>query len=1047
MESAISSYQLSTVQKGLWLNLEANEASANHQIRMTFQESLNEDLMKRSVYATLNCFHILKASLEKANKNLQYPLLILNEDATVKLAWETIDLSGLVESMLEAHLLQLSEEVLNQPLLHPDFKLVKTAVDTNVLIITIPALQADKRSLLLIADSLLVTYNNNGEPNFLEDPVQFFEFSEWHNQTLKEEDHESIAYWEQRGASLKDSKSVSIFQPLNADGRQNAFFQLNFDKKETTELLEFCTTNSLDKECFALTVWSLVITQYFGFDQHLAIGRVATGRSLEYFDYIIGPMARTLPLQFLLEEDMTFGQCYAQIEAEVRQSEERQDYFDDLGWNFPISFEYATQSDLEAMIDKKNVHISATKSTNAFARLKLTCHWTDQLTFELQYDANSLTAEGVKCLCAQLRHWVAQLLQHKDKPVSELVSVSDIEYDLIMNQFNKTDFSFETEGSILDDIVHQGSLLANKLAIQDVNERYDYQTLDSSSNQVAQVLMGQYNIGKGDVVAVCQKRSSFLIMNLIGILKTGAAYLPIDPGTPSERIKYILKDSRAKLLLADEDVSAIENLDTEVASINQMRKYLVETEATNPWVKRDGEDLFYVMYTSGSTGRPKGVKISDRAIANYVRWFVEKNKINEHDSTSLFTTIAFDLNYTALWSSLVSGAALLIQPETPVFDPDAFTQHLMEEKISYLKMTPSHFRLWLNAENFESTIDDLHLRLIVLGGEPIDPADIKKFMDHREDIEFMNHFGPTETTVGIIAEPFNSESFDQFAARPVIGQPIYNNRIQVLNSNNVMMPVGVLGELCVGGKNVASGYLNQEQLTREKFITDPNNHKETIYKTGDLGRWLPSGKIEFAGRKDFQAKIRGHRVELEEISSVLRKIEGLEDALVVIRHNEGKEAQLVAFYIGAETIPHQTLVDFLKDYLPNYMIPECIKKLDRFPLLANGKIDRKSLNEIPMQYQNNEEITLPKTELERLISSHWLEVLDIEEIDVHHNFFDIGGNSFKLIKVFRSLSKAIEGKLALTDLFKHNTIHALANFLEAEQEDQNQSNTEFGFEV
>lgn len=1045
MENNTSSYQLSAVQKGLWLDMEANQSLSNHQINLTIEGDLDRGLLKQAILDTLNYFQILKASFAKSNKNLQYPLIQINEQISAKLEIEELDLSHLVSAMRDPHLLQLSEAMLDQGISHPDFKLVRVSESTHILIMTIPALLADKRSMVLVANHIFKSYEDGVESHSADDTIQFVEFSAWHNESLKEENPDSDAFWKQREEALKNSTSFSLFEPTHMDPRQHASFQIDFDLQESKEVQNYCTKNGFDQEYFALTIWSIVIAQYFGYNKNLAIARVATGRSLENFEGIVGPMAKALPFQLLIDQELTFSECYEKIAEEVSLSEDMQDSFEDVGFSAPIQFEYTEQSDLVHQLEGIKVKGSNLKGKNTSVKLKMTCHWVDGLVFELQYDASELAINGVQCLCAQLRHCVLQVIQSDKKPLEQLMTATDTELELIMQQFNDTHFSFAGEGSILDDIALQASLLSNKLALKGVHERVDYLMLDKSSNQLANLLKDKYQIEKGDIVAICEPRDPSLIIHLLGILKAGAAYLPIDPELPAKRLAYILKDSGAKLLLCNETFDDLK--DTNILTTAALNKDINKSDTENPWVHRSPGDIFYVIYTSGSTGKPKGVKVSDGAITNYVRWFAEKNSINEEDKTALFTTIAFDLNYTALWSSLISGSALHLQPESPVFDPDAFMHQIIKEGITYLKMTPSHFKLWLASENFDVMASELQLRLIVLGGEAIDSEDVKKFLSYRDDVKFMNHYGPTETTVGIISESFDKHSFQEFESRPVLGTPIFNNKIQILNTENEMLPVGVWGEICVGGKNVADGYLNRVQLTTEKFIANPLDQNETIYKTGDLGRWLPCGKIEFQGRKDFQVKVKGFRIELNEIANTLKQMKEIQQAIVMARTDSDKESELIGFYVSKEPVANQTIIGFLREHLPAYMIPNRIFRIDKFPMLANGKIDTGALNKLPMESNQKEDLNLPKTTTEKFIASVWLKVLDVEEIDVHQNFFDIGGNSFKLIKVFRALSKEFDEEVTLTDLFKHNTIHDMAKFLGDDKEDQPKQESIFGFEV
>ena len=402
----------------------------------------------------------------------------------------------------------------------------------------------------------------------------------------------------------------------------------------------------------------------------------------------------------------------------------------------------------------------------------------------------------------------------------------------------------------------------------------------------------------------------------------------------------------------------------------------------------------YIIYTSGSTGKPKGVMLEHRSMVNYAAWFTETAKLTADDRTILLSSYAFDLGYTSLYPSLLNGCVIHIADKERVQNPEALLAYLGEHQISFIKGTPSLFRMMLHAapDHWRKACEAL--RLVVLGGEPMHAEEMRSFLQTYPHVQVLNHYGPTETCVGAVAGFVDAEQLADRSSVPV-GKPISNDKIYVLDSQLQAVPVGVPGELFISGAGLARGYLHRPDLTEERFLTNPFVDGERIYRTGDIVRLLPDRRVEFLGRADYQVKIRGYRVELEEIESHLLLHPSIRQAAVIC--NDGQT--LIAYIVSEEELTLTALRDYLAKKVPDYMIPAQFAVLDQIPLTQNGKVDRLALPEIEGIINLETEYTAPLDQVEQDLIQIWEQVLRIKGVGTHYNFFDIGGNSMSLIQV------------------------------------------------
>lgn len=595
----------------------------------------------------------------------------------------------------------------------------------------------------------------------------------------------------------------------------------------------------------------------------------------------------------------------------------------------------------------------------------------------------------------------------------------------LLRQFNDTQADYPRGRSVTDLFEEQARRTPDAVAVVFEDRSLTYRELDEKSNALACRLTASGTVS--EITAIYVQPSVEMVVGIIGILKSGSAFLPLDPSHNPRRTESILEDSGCTLMVTQPQLS--NDLHFSGRKIVLDIRKTDETSEQN-LVSRQCE-LLYVIYTSGSTGKPKGVKIAHRNLINYFTWFRDNCRIGWGDKLLLSTSYAFDAVYTQFFSALLTGAELHIISRETYLSPSRLIRYIDAQKISFLKFTPTLFGAILAAPGFENASFN-SVRLLMLGGEAIHPADLSHIAATHPHIELMNHFGPTETTIGSIALFIDKQILPGFIKRPVIGRPISNTKCYILGSELQLLPLGSKGELCISGDGVGLGYLGREELTSEKFIPDPFNKGERMYRTGDLACWLPDGTIEYLGRIDHQLKIRGYRVEPGEIEAQLCAHDAVDRCVVTLKEKDGRSF-LVAYYTSKEKPEALGLRSFLSDRLPDYMIPSFFIHLAQMPLTANGKINRKELPD--PEANNDEDYTAPFGDMEKKLALMWMELLKIppEKIGSGQSFFELGGDSLSANALILKIREEFKVAVSWPALFSNPTISRLRTLIDASE--------------
>ncbi|WP_144212011.1 non-ribosomal peptide synthetase, partial [Flavobacterium anhuiense] len=547
-----------------------------------------------------------------------------------------------------------------------------------------------------------------------------------------------------------------------------------------------------------------------------------------------------------------------------------------------------------------------------------------------------------------------------------------------------------------------------------------YKELDERSNQLARYLESMGVISDSRI-GILFNRSFDMIVGILGILKSGCTYVPLDPGLPSKRLSYILEDSGVNFLLYQEE-SLLSSLSvSEFIFFLDIRESL-SYSSSSVVSSRTEDSVAYIMYTSGTTGLPKGILISDENVITLINDPLSEIAVTGSDRVLQWSNYAFDGSTYEIFGSLLNGASLYLIDKSVASDAAALSQAINRHELSVIFITTALFN---SLADYDLSLLS-SLRLLLFGGEKVSLTPVRKMLSGLGSGKILHVYGPTETTV--YATCYVISEIPALAGTIPIGKPLTNTSLYVLNPSSDIVPIGVVGELCIGGSGVAAGYLNQEELTKENFIANPFVEGDRIYKTGDLVRWLADGNIEYIGRKDNQVKIRGYRIELGEIENVLSSLPEIGQCCVLAREDEGGNKRLIGYVVTEGKLDKADLQDRLKSSLPDYMIPLLWVELDQLPLTSNGKIDKKALPDPDNSDLSTQEYVAPRTDTERALAVIWQQLLGIEKIGIHDNFFELGGHSLLAIKLVARINEVLDLNTNIMTIFEYPTI---CNFVES----------------
>lgn len=824
-------------------------------------------------------------------------------------------------------------------------------------------------------------------------------------------------YWFDRfSEGVEELNLSSNYSKSSVYDRQECVFKL--PDHIASKLLQVCRNRYPALYVFLLAGLNVLLSGYTNQKDVVVGGTVylEDGEQSEYNQWIL--------LRNLLGEDMTFKELLSKVKQTVAEAYEYQFYplrrvlelleFDKAG----ISL-YRVFMLLENIHNLECIEEIINSSLNDLTFLFL--HVEDGLQGKIIYNSRLFNEETVLKIIESYIYVLEQVLSDIGIRLKDIELVTEGDKEKLFNSFNEPSFFPIKNVPLYLLFEEQAKETPKNIALIYHENMLTYKELNEKSWKIANMLVHEgvkpQSAEDSIVVAIMAERSFEMIAGIFGIWKAGAAYLPIDPSHPMDRVKYMLKDSGAKILLVQKHLKDKVTFEGKILFIEDGEVW--SSESIDSGVPSSLNDLAYIIYTSGTTGKPKGVMVEHGSLSATIQWRKAKYGLNQQDRVLQLFSYAFDGFMTSFFTPVISGAAVVLLNESESKDPGALKKNIFEFGVTHFICVPMLYNAILDV----ITPDEAKtLRIVTLAGDKVSSGVIEKSLEINPELELVNEYGPTESTV--VATFHWSIKRDEGV---VIGKPVQDTCIHILNKNGKLMPIGAKGELCISSSRLARGYLNKPDLTKEKFTQDPYARYPRMYNTGDMARWLPDGRLEFLGRIDHQVKIVGFRIEPGEIEDRLLRHNNITDAVVVDKEYANGDKYLCAYYVSENELTVTELREHLAEELPDYMIPSYFIHLKYLPRTVIGKIDRKALPEPWGNINTGIEYVAPVNSIEQKLTAIWQEVLGVENIGVNHNFFAMGGNSIRLVQMHAKIENYFPGKVTVTDLFTLTTVKKLAD--------------------
>jgi amino acid adenylation domain-containing protein len=1047
VDNNTDAHPLSYTQTRLWFleQLKPGNSAYNIVFAVRFQGSLDRILLEKSLNEIVKRHESLRTTFKIVEGQ---PVQIIAPSLTIPLP--IINLHELDRTERELKLQQLAKQESQQPFNLSQLplwraKLLHLESQEHILLLTIHHIIADEWSIEVLLHDLAVFYRvaiAKTVPSLPELPIQYKDYACWQRQCLSEGSLATeLAYWKKQLEGAPAILQLPTDHPRSPVQTYRGAQQFLALPKALTEALQaLARREGVTLFMLLLAAFKALLYRYTG-QEDISIGSPIANRNRDELKKLIGFFVNTLVLRTNLEGDPSFQELLKRVRRVALDAYAHQDLpFDKLVEAiqpvrdvshtplFQVSFTLRHPPQLEKI---PGLNLSPVKVESATAQFDLS------LNVELNHESAIASCEyntdlfDATTIARMLGHWqnlLKAVVANPKAKLSELSLLSEAEKQQILIDWNDTQVEYPQDRCIHQLIEEQVEKTPDAIAVVFEDRHLSYQELNNRANRLAYYLRKQ-GVKPEILVGICVERSLDTLVGLLGILKAGGAYVPLDPAYPKNRLAFMLEDARVSVLITQEKLMAAFPKQVLTICLDRDWNAIALQAENNLNSETTSNNLAYTIYTSGSTGKPKGVMITHRGLVNYLSWCQQAYSVEKGDGSPVQSSLAFDATITSLYSPLLVGKKVVLLPEKDEIEALSSTLSF-NNNFSLVKLTPAHLELL--SQLLSSQKQQGQTRALIVGGEALLEKNLSFWRTYTPGTKLINEYGPTETVVGCcIYELFPQTSL---SGTIPIGRPIANTELYILDRYLQPAPIGVPGELYIGGDGVARGYLDRPELTGEKFLPNPYSNKPgtRFYKTGDLARYLPDGNIEYLGRIDNQVKIRSFRIELGEVESALAKNLAIREVVVVAQEDGAGNKSLVAYVVSHQAIALNVsdLRDRALKELPHYMVPSTFVQLDALPLTANGKIDRRAL---PVGERSRPLLTAsyeaPSSEIERAIVNIWQDVLHLEKVGINDNFFDLGGHSLLVVRVIQKLNETLNQNLSIVEMFQHPTINSLARHL------------------
>ncbi|MEO1521594.1 MAG: amino acid adenylation domain-containing protein, partial [Cyanobacteria bacterium J06633_2] len=1051
---------LSFAQQRLWFFEQLEGQSATYNIPQALQLSgpLNVSALEQALGEIVRRHESLRTTFQVIDDE---PVQVIAPNSPISLP--VIDLQSVPDSDRPVQVQQLANELASTPFdISQDLpirtNLLKLAPESHMLVIVMHHIVSDGWSMGIFTQELSTLYRDfsHGHSSSLAElPIQYVDFARWQRQYLHDEVLDNqLTYWQHQLANAPTVLELPTDYPRPpVQTFQGSVVPFQLDAELSHKLQTLSQQSGTTLFVTLLSAFAVLLYRYSQ-TEDIVIGSPIANRNRREIEPLIGFFVNTLLLRTRLEGNPSFTELLDQVQQTALDAYAHQDLpFEklvevlnpdrNLSHHPLFQVLFVLQNAPTDVLELSDIQLSRVQLEQRIAKFDLTLSMRETatgLSGTFEYNCDLFKAETVQRLVGHFETLLQGIVEKPTTALSSLPILTRAEQQLLV-EWNKTQTEYPQDKCIHQLFEGQVNCRPEAVAAMFGEQQITYQDLNQRANKLAHYLRS-LGVGPDVLVGICVERSIEMIIGLLGILKAGGAYVPLDPTYPSERIAFMLKDAHVSVVLSQQSLSqSLCQYPAKIIELDGDCEQVENNSSANPESITTADNLAYVIYTSGSTGTPKGVTVPHRAVnrlvcnTNYIT-------IQSSDRIAQASNASFDAATFEIWGALLHGAQLVGITKDVLLSPQQLEIQLSQQAITILFITTALFNQFASSspQVFSS------LRYLLFGGEAVDPKWVKVVLEHGKPENLLHVYGPTENTTFSSYYPVEAVSDD--ATTVPIGYPIANSQAYLLDKHLQLVPVGIPGELFLGGDGLAQGYLNRSELTSERFIPNPfsDDPEARLYKTGDLARYLPDGQIEFLGRIDYQVKIRGFRIELGEVEAALGKHPDVKDVLVVVCEKQPGDKRLIA-YLTMHNSESSTsdLSSFMKEQLPDYMIPSAFVVLETFPLTPNGKVNRWSLPEPSWQpsNQNEEHIVVPRTVTEEMLAQIWSDILNLEllsstrtQIDIHASFFEMGGHSLALARLVAQIQSIFQIELPLQALFQESSIAGLAKAIEAERRNQ-----------
>jgi amino acid adenylation domain-containing protein len=1025
-------------QQRLWFLEQLKPGSTSYLIpwSLRIEGELNVSALEKTLDEIIRRHEILRTTFSWKD---EMPMQVVGSPA---FSLPVLNISGLNQPEEKAAEMGRAEARIPLDLEHgPLFRaqLLRLNSRLHILLLTMHHIIFDGWSRRILIQELSALYDSfcAGRPSPLPEPnLQYADYAVWQRRQLRGPNLENqLSYWRKQLAGAPASLDLPGDRPRPAVQTFNgAKLPIALSRDLSEKLTAFGRQNGATLFMTLLAGFQAVLSRY-SLQDDIAVGTPIANRNRVELEDMIGFFANTLVMRAKLSEEISFKKLVAQVRETALEAYAHQDVpFEKLVEELRPDRNLSQNPLFQVLFSLQNAPRQAFElsgltlrmmdlgeTTSKFDISVFLSETPDGICGRFEFNTDLFDSETIQRMIGHYETLLAKAVERPDLPVSKIPLLTGEEQSLILEGWNATKSEYPQTMCLHQLIEAQTKRTPEAIAVVMGKEQISYRVLDERASQLANYLQ-QRGVGPETLVGVFLERSIDMVVVLLGVLKAGGAYIPLDPAYPAERIAFILEDAGARLLLTQQDlVGILASGNATVITMDAMKGPVAKQSKRVPKAKLTPQNLAYVLYTSGSTGKPKGVQITHANLVNFLFSMRAEPGMTSSDTLLAVTTLSFDIAGLEIYLPLVAGARIVLASRAEAADGQRLLQLIRNRKPTIMQATPATWRMLIEA-GWEGSAD----LKVLCGGEAL-PGNLTVQLLPR-CAELWNMYGPTETTIWSSVYRVNSA----MATAP-IGRPSANTTFYILDAHMQPVPVGVSGELYIGGNGVARGYFRRPELTESRFVPDPFDRRPgaKLYRTGDLAKYLPDGNVQYLGRTDFQVKVRGFRIELGEIESVLAKHSAVRQAVVAAREDTPGDKRLVA-YIVPKPGQHVSLIDaraYLKQTLPDYMLPTGLVALEALPLTPNGKVDRKALPK-PDAAKAASGLAAPRRgEVETKLAMIWQEVLGIESVNVADNFFDLGGHSLMAVRLVNEIKKLTGVEIPLTALFQGATIERLANLV------------------